>query len=246
MAASLTAAAAALAVKGHAHVRHRPLWVAPIPWSRARTAPGPLFSAGAFFVGRASVLRMRLSPVLCLAALLSASCASTLAEGLRSSPHDLTPFQGVPIDLSASEYVVLGDGTEAPRELFDDGSPAANPYASARKGYVSALSNLFGEDKGRAERARVKVAFGHDINMTMMFPCLVLLVLVGCPVQRTEVAIDLSIEVRGKVYSGHGSASELTLFYTMARNSTEPLKGQALGAALDDALQHVTPAGGGR
>lgn len=189
---------------------------------------------------------MRLRSALCAAALLNVACASTLAEGLRARPHDLTPFQGVPIDLAASEYTVLGDGTEAPREVFDDGSPGAAAYASTRKGFVSALANLFGEDPGRAERARVKIAFAHDYNLTMMFPCMVLLVLVGCPVQRTEVAIDLSIEVRGKVYSGHGSASELTLFYTMARNSIEPLKGQALGEALDDALQHVTPAGGSR
>lgn len=189
---------------------------------------------------------MRFGPALCAAALLNAACASTMAEGLRSGPHDLSPFQGVPIDLAASEYTVLGDGSEAPRNVFDDGSKEAVALASVRKGFVNALAGLFGEDKSLAERARVKVAFSWDTNVTVMFPCLVVLVLVGCPGQKLEVAVDLSVEVRGKVYSGHGSASEWTFFFDMGRNPAEPLKGLALGAALDDALQHVTPAGGSR
>lgn len=194
---------------------------------------------------------LRSLPLLAALALMNVACMSTFASGLRSRPHDVSAFRGVPIDVDASELTILGDG-ERPPVVQPDLGALGNVAGGTgfmevgptreRRDTIFALTSLFGDAQPGAEKARVKIAYGFDSSaLTMFVPCLTLLVIFDCPMQKFEVATDLTIELHGKRYTGHGTATRWMTMYSV--EAFEPAKGEALGAALDDAIRRggVTP-----
>lgn len=193
-------------------------------------------------------LRSLLAALACGA--LATGCVGTMAEGLRENPHDLARFGGLGVDAEASELTQLVEESS----FSDDptiltGDDAAN-HRSERKVVAAALTKLFGGQAGTGEQARFKLAYGVGYTARPIFvPCLFILVFFGCPATRYEVQLDLTIEARGKLYSGHGMGTNWVPMWVSGVDSylsgqgVELATGRALGAALDDAL---AKAGGGR
>jgi hypothetical protein len=170
-----------------------------------------------------------------LVLLCNAACLSTMgvADGLRSSDHDVRALRGVPIDVEASEMTMLGDGSNPRTEVYA-GEPRAEMAVQMRSQMAKALSDLWQADSGEHEKARIKVAYGYDFTMKPMAACLAILSLFGCPIMKDAAEVDLTIEYRGKTWTGHGSATKWEFMYRMGLFSM--LEGEALGDALDDAL----------
>jgi len=184
---------------------------------------------------------------LCALAALHLGCASTFAEGLHSSEHDVSAFRNVPIDVTASEYEQLGNGTRT--EHFDDGSEASAALVKGRQAIIDQLSGLFGVDKSSSEKARVKLAFSRPgvSVVPLFFPCLLVFALVGCPYGRAEVSAEITIEVHGKVWSGRGTGTEWASLLGASDDALALSNGRALGEALDDAIRNgPKPAGSAR
>jgi hypothetical protein len=192
-------------------------------------------------------MRLQLLSVCALAA-LNLGCATSFAEGLHSSEHDVSPFHNVPIDVTASEYEQLGNGKLT--EHFDDGSAVSNALVKERQMLVDQLSGLFGVDnKSSTDKARVKLAYSTPgVSILPVFlPCLVVFSLLGCPYGHAEVMAELTIEVHGKVYAGRGVGTEWGSLFGASDDNLQLAHGRALGDALDDAVRNgPKPAGSGK
>jgi len=191
------------------------------------------------------VTTLRSLLAVCALAMMNVACVASFASGLRTRNHDVSAFRGVPIDVEASELTILGNGEHPPVVQPDLGAfgdvTGGTSFMEVgptkeRRDTIFALTSLFGEASAGAEKARVKIAYGYDASsVPVFFPCLTVLVVFGCPMQKVEVATDLTIELRGKRYTGHGTATRWMSMYNV--EALEPAKGEALGAALDDAIR---------
>ena len=171
---------------------------------------------------------------------VSFGCAS-ISQGLKSKAPDTRLFTGVVVDASASELIDLDDGKGPPIYAYADGTHfIARALVAERQEIADALTESFGGQKLSGHRARFQVAISDRRNLLpSIFPCLLVFVAFGCPLVYATTAVDLTIEVGGKPYRGHGEGTEWRSLFSLGgdNNFNYPRisLGRALAAALEDA-----------
>ena len=139
------------------------------------------------------------------------------------------PPESVPtyrIDVMASEVTAQGPGSnEEVATIFREKVGAMLHEMVADRGDLSPDS----------PPARFRAHISYDQSSWPSAPCLVLLVLVGCPGSQVHRSVDLTLEIDGEVYEGHGEASgAASLYYNSGGYGTTQT---ALEEALKDALR---------
>ncbi|MEZ4446249.1 MAG: hypothetical protein R3B72_44640 [Polyangiaceae bacterium] len=158
--------------------------------------------------------------------LMGALSAGALVIGCGWTP----PPESIPtyrVDLLASEVTVEGEGAneEAATNIRAQIAGALQTIVSDRDDF---------SPRTPAARFRAHVAYSGSIWPTAAC-ALGTLILFGCPVARVTRTVDLTLEVEGEIYEGHGDAAGAAGFYY--NTSGESTTASAVEAALQDALE---------
>ena len=132
------------------------------------------------------------------------------------------------IDVMASEVTAQGPGAnEEVAVIFREKIGAMLHEMVADRGDLSPDS----------PPARFRAHVSYDQSSWPMAPCLYLLVLFGCPGSQVERAVDLTLEVDGRTYEGHGESSGAAgIYYNTGGYTTTQT---AVEDALKDALRKM-------
>lgn len=155
--------------------------------------------------------------------LLLCGCGGTLNSSLAKRDLKL-PAGAARIDVAASELVLDGEA------LGDFTGP------QVRMQIADALQEYFGAPGPSAQPARFRVDARSSAGGTAwmwMFPCLVDLIIIGCPVGWYSANASVDLEVGGRRYSGTGVSTRLIGLY-YGHNAYG-----AVGAAIADALRSI-------
>lgn len=148
------------------------------------------------------------------------------------------PPESVPtyrIDVMASEVTAQGPGAnEEVAVIFREKIGAMLHEMVADRGDLSPAS----------PPARFRAHVSYDQSSWPTAPCLYILVLFGCPAAVVDRTVDLTLEVDGKTYEGHGESSGAAgIYYNPGGYSTTQ---SAVEEALKDALRKMDKAVGRR
>ncbi len=141
------------------------------------------------------------------------------------------PPESVPtyrIDVAASEVTAQGPGAnEEVAQIFREKMGAMLHEMVADRGDLSPDS----------PPARFRAHVSYDQSGWPLAPCLYLLVLFGCPGSHVHRTVDLTLEVGGKTYEGHGESSGAAgIYYNTGGYTTTQT---AVEEALKDALRKM-------
>lgn len=173
--------------------------------------------------------RIGITAVVFAIGVAAAGCGATGAELLAKEDFVVTApaLKGAKIDAKASTLAWetgLSVNLEYARELS----------AEKRDEFAEGLNIVLGStDGGEPARYRIRVK-ELESNMGLAFaPCFVLLTMFGCPARYEKAAVEVDLEVDGKVYTSAGEGSAVTFLYT------REIKAISLARALVDAMRKI-------
>jgi hypothetical protein len=156
-------------------------------------------------------------------AAVAALGGSMIGCGWTPPPESVPTFR---VDMLASEVTVQGEAAnlDAALQFRAQIAGALNDMVADRDDFDS-----------ESPPARFRASVSYDGSIWPTAACgLGILIMFGCPVASLSRTVDLTLEIDGEIYEGHGEASGAASFYY--NNMGQSTTGSAVEEALKDAL----------